>query len=136
MGLSPDLAEYISFVELLDVPTTGRTDHSTFWKLFNEEHARRLDDLFQSDGRRLILVSDLVIRLMHAARRSSNVFGWLPANPAWGPICHLGDAIVYKARHFSAAISTDYLRTLGDVVRSACVRHSAPPPRPIERIPP
>ena len=45
MGLTSDFAPKISFVELLDVPTTGSTEDKRFWELFNLEHAKKLDGL-------------------------------------------------------------------------------------------
>ena len=49
MGLTPEFASWVSFVELLNVPTTGSTEDKRFWELFDLDHAKRLDRLFQ-DG--------------------------------------------------------------------------------------
>jgi hypothetical protein len=119
IGLTPAFAAAISFVELLDVPTTGRTNPAAFWSLFNPEHALRLDEVFRSGARRIVLMSDGVMRFMAEARRRSGAFSWLPKHSDWGPVCRHGETTFHKVRHFSSAISLGQLRDIGELVRSA-----------------
>ena len=120
MGLSSDFARHISFVELLDVPTTGRTDTAAFWQLFNPEHAKRLDRLFANGSEKLILLSSDVIRHMHTARKKLDVFAWLPNQTPWGLIHRIGETQFHKVRHFSSSISKEQLRDMGRLVENAC----------------
>ena len=122
MGLTPDFANHISFVELLNVPTTGRTTRAGFQAMFDAAHARSLDDLFASGDRRIWFLSNVAIRLMHEIRKREGVFKWLPRKPDWGRVCQLNETEVYKVRHFSSAISAEQLQQIGALVRSTCCR--------------
>ena len=101
------------------MPTTGRTNPAAFWALFNPEHALRLDEVFLSGARRIVLMSDGVMRYMAEARRRSGAFSWLPKHSGWGLVCRHGETAFYKVRHFSSAISLGQLRDIGDLVRAA-----------------
>lgn len=120
MGLSPDFAEHISFVELLDVPTTGSTDRKIFWQLFNPEHAKALDTLFTEKSRRLIFLSNSVIGYMGEARKKYGIFAWLPGQCDWGVFHQIGDTEFFKAKHFSAAVTLDELDAMGELIRKFC----------------
>lgn len=122
MGLNPTLADKISFIELLDVPTTGRTDRSHFWDLFSIEHARRIDGLVSSGRRRLVLLSkSLVSNYMEQARKRWEVFDWLPTGFRLGKLKAIKDTLLIGAPHFS---STTYKKevfyNLGDEIREFC----------------
>ena len=120
MGLSPDFAEHISFVELLNVPTTGNTDRKIFWRLFNPEHAKALDTLFMNKSRCLIFLSNSVISYMREAKKKYQIFNWLPKHCEWGVFHQIGDTEFFKAKHFSAAISLDELCSMGALIRRFC----------------
>ncbi|MEM1154847.1 MAG: hypothetical protein AAGI44_11960 [Pseudomonadota bacterium] len=60
MGLSPDYADNVSFIELLPCATTGRTEESLFWDMFDREHALKIDALVASRAHRLIIISSSV----------------------------------------------------------------------------
>ena len=119
MGLTPEFAEHISFVELLDVPTTGRTDTKLFWQLFNVEHARRLDQLFLAGSERLVLLSNNVILTMLDIKKRHGLFLWLPSHHGHGLIRMIGNTEVYKVMHFSASVSKAQLGATGDLIRRA-----------------
>ena len=120
MKLSPELADKISFVELLDVPTTGSTDRKIFWDLFNAQHAMKLDNLFMQGDRRIVFLSNSVISYMQEANKRFGVFDWLPTNCDSGAFHHIGETSFYKAKHFSAAISNGELQQIATVVRHYC----------------
>ena len=71
MNLGPEYARHISFIELLDVPTTGRTEWSRFWEIFNIDHARRIDELVTSGVPRLVLLSKSLVSnyMAHANKK-------------------------------------------------------------------
>ncbi len=134
MKLGQEHASHVSFLELLDRPTTGRTEWKSFWSLFNVDHARHIDDLVNTGGPRLILVSQsLVSRYMRHARKEHSVFAWLPREFALGQLDRVGKTIIWGAPHFS---STTYEKTVfeevGDTIRQFCengaVGSSAEPP--------
>lgn len=64
LGLGPEHAEHISFLELLDVPTIGMksTDPEGFFKLVSTTHLQYIESLITSPGRKLIFVSNGVLR--------------------------------------------------------------------------
>ena len=118
MGLTPELAEHISFVELLDVPTTGRTDTKLFWQLFNVEHARRLDQLFCEGSEHLVLLSNNVILRMLDIRKRDGLFLWLSSSNGQGLIKQIGQTQVHKVMHLSASVSLEQLQEIGRLIRS------------------
>lgn len=121
MGLTPEFAEYISFVELLNVPTTGSTDRKKFWELFDLDYAKRLDRIFAGGkGPRLVLFPKSVIDYMLAAKARHGIFQWLPKKTDWGPIGRIGQTEFYKVRHFSGAIKNEQIAEIGDLVRRIC----------------
>lgn len=117
MGLTPDVADQISFIELLSVPTTGNTSESRFWELFDVEHARRLDRLVDKGKRRLMLLPGSVISKMQIATQKFGVFPWVPSAVDWGYFGQIGGTCFHKVRHFSGAMSADQLLEIGDLVR-------------------
>lgn len=128
LGLAADYAELVSFVELLDVPTTGRTDEVAFWKMFRIKHARRIDGLVGERARRLILVSKtLHERYMRKAQQAHGVFGWLPSEFRLGEMARIGETVIYGAPHFS---STTYKKSvfqeLGVYMRDFCEQSDVP----------
>ena len=126
MGLTPDLADQISFIELLNVPTTGSTSEARFWELFDIAHARRIDALFQHGTRRLVLLPGSVVAKMQAASRKFGVFEWIPGQVEWGRFHEIGHTEFHKVRHFSGAISLDQLASMGEQVRGFCAATDSP----------
>ena len=120
MGLTSKHAEFISFVELLDVPTIGSTEKKKFWELFNLEHAKRLDSIFTSGAERLILLPGSVIRNMQQANDRHGVFSWLPKTVDWGKFHQIGQTEFHKVRHFSSSITTGELKFMGRLIEAHC----------------
>ena len=117
MGLTPDMADQVSFVELLPVPTTGSTTEKRFWELFDLQHARQLERLFQEGSRRLILFPGSVLTKMLVASKRFDVFRWLPKQINWGLFERFSLTELHKVRHFSGAISAQQLASMGDLIR-------------------
>jgi hypothetical protein len=122
MGLTSGYAPHISFIELLDVPTTGRTERAEFWQLFEVGHARRIDELASKGERRLIVLSkSLVSNYMAHARKKCSVFEWLPEEFTLGEMKSVGDTIVLGAPHFSSTTyKKEVFHELGDRIRAFC----------------
>ena len=123
LGLDSSYADHISFVELLPIPTTGRTEVATFWELFDTQHAKRIDDLIKLSCRRMILLSSSVMSdKMRTAAKRFGVFDWLPAGFRLGEMDRIGSTVIYGAPHFS---STQYKRRVfegvGEDIRTFCV---------------
>ena len=75
IGFRPEDAEYVSFVEMLHVPTVGGkpltpTD-------LDDNHLRRIRDAIEEGNARYIFIPSDVARLM----RASSMFRWLPKAP-------------------------------------------------------
>ena len=75
-------AEYISFIELLDVPTYGNRNNNMkkFYKLINKEHLKWIDNLVYSDSGKLIFASiraNGAFNVMRRIKRRYKVFDWL-----------------------------------------------------------
>lgn len=126
MGLSPTLAETVAFAELLNVPTTGRTEQQVFWDLFDPGYAARLESALMDGCRRLVILSDSVIRTMRDATRRAGVFSWLPEATEYGVFHEIGKTRFAKFRHFSSAISNAELRGMGDQILEFCGAVGAP----------
>ncbi len=82
--LDNSYAKYISFVELLDVPTYGNRSNNNnmniFYELINENHLKGIDDLVYSDSGKLIFASIRsrdAFNLMRDIRERYGVFDWL-----------------------------------------------------------
>ena len=100
IGFTPELAEDISFVELLHVPTYGKS--SLKIEDLNHEHLQRVNNAILRGRGQFIFIPDSVGRLMKA----SGCFPWLPKKPIseGGPLkvwLNTGSKIVYWHYHFS-----------------------------------
>jgi len=122
------LAEYICFVELLNVPTFGLTQDDTFWKLFwehnaNEHVKENVDDIIKGHGVKLVLISHSVLRKMAKIKSVLGMFNWLPDSPIqYGQIRTACDSKVYKVRHFSPAAhqTNEQLGQIGKLITGFC----------------
>lgn len=122
LGLDSSYASKVSFIELLPVPTTGRTSEESFWNLFCLEHATKIDDLVNSPSGKIVLLSStLFTRFMLIAKQKHGVFHWLPSEFRLGVMKTVGKSIIYGAPHFS---STTYKRQvfeqMGNELKKKC----------------
>ena len=120
MKLAPDFAETVAFAELLNVPTTGRTERKIFWELFDESYASRLEAVLTDGRRRLVVLSGAVIRTMRDVSRRVGVFPWLPDPKGFGLIHEIGETQFVKFKHLSSAISNDELGEMGSKIIEFC----------------
>jgi len=118
MNLSSEYADQISFVELLRVPTTGNTQKTRFWELFDQEHAKRLDIILSSGRSRLVLLSNGVIQTMRKANKNFGLFLWLPKSISPGCFKRIGNTEIHKVMHFSASISDEQIADMGELIRN------------------
>jgi len=99
IGFTPTDAEKISFVELLHLPTLGRSKLDA--QDLDRRHLAWIGSLVTSGAKRAVFVSPRVVRLM----RASGEFHWLASNPgAAGPLPVLysgGGTQMYLHLHFS-----------------------------------
>lgn len=121
LKLSKEYASFISFVELLDVPTLGNSSgEKEFWSLFNPEHANYLDVLLQKGVNRLVFVSDNVIRRMRKIKKRWGFFSWVPDSDAHGLLCRLGDTAIYKVYHFSDGRVYKQIPEMKELITECC----------------
>jgi hypothetical protein len=79
LNLSHQNATNVSFLELLDIPTTGIKSKAKdkFMDLISKSHAQYLDDLIISDQKKLILIPSGVLQDMMQIKKKFQVFKWL-----------------------------------------------------------
>jgi hypothetical protein len=75
IGFSPESASWVSFVELLHLPTIGRS--SLIPSDLNSQHLRSLAGVLEEGSAKYIFLPDSVARLM----RSTKYFPWLRRTP-------------------------------------------------------
>lgn len=103
LKLSAKYAWYISFTELLDVPTTGNSTDKGFWELFNPDHAAWIDSILSEGTRKIVFLPNDVIKKMRKIKKKWDHFTWLPnEDVAQGKLCSIRDTEIYKISHFSA----------------------------------
>lgn len=99
IGFASSHAHLVSFVELLHVPTVGRSNLSV--GDLDSSHLRALDSFIRAGNAQHIFVSAGVARLM----RETRAFPWLPKQPLTSgtlPVLHReGGRTVYLHLHFS-----------------------------------
>lgn len=80
IGLDSSYAEFISFIELLDIPTIGSKSENRklFYSYANIEHLKKIDQLYLEAGNRLIFISRGVLSDMIHLRQNTDIFRWLP----------------------------------------------------------
>jgi len=103
LELPKEYAKYISFVELLDVPTIGNSskEEQKFWSLFNPHHATWIDSIITDGSEKVVFLSDNVIRKMRKIKKKWGNFDWIPDCNDQGLLCELGNTQVHKVFHFS-----------------------------------
>ncbi len=79
IGLDSSYAGYISFVELLDVPTIGNKSENRphFYSMVSIKHLECIDSIVNSDSGKLIFVSNGVLKDMVRLKKNYPVFDWL-----------------------------------------------------------
>lgn len=97
-GFEPEDACRVSFVELLHIPTVGRSQLKA--KDLDSAHLDKLDALIQRGAKRNVFLSDKVVRRL----LDSRLFQWLPepiANQVLPQLHKDGETTIYQYLHFS-----------------------------------
>lgn len=78
LGLSPEYAQHISFLELLAVPTIGNKsqDRSQFLKLISPAHLQYIENQIHGGGRKLFFISKGALKEMIKLRKTYHLFAW------------------------------------------------------------
>jgi len=107
LGLGPEHAEHISFLELLDIPTIGNKsqDKDLYFNLISLKHLKYIEDLMLSGGNKLFFVSSGVLQDIYKLKKDYNVFSWL--NTTSGHISNFSKSIngnkIKQIYHFSSS---------------------------------
>ena len=88
LGLGPEWADQISFLELLDLPTIGNKseDREAFLQLLSIDHLKYLESIITGGRRKLIFVSSGVLRDILFISKSYPVFGWIDRRSCQTPL--------------------------------------------------
>jgi len=77
IGLTPDYADKVSFVELLSCPTCGKTEEKRFMELLDGDYLRRLDSLVgSSENARSIFIARGAYTRLYAIGKAFGCFAW------------------------------------------------------------
>lgn len=100
IGFTPEHAQQVSFIELLHLPTTGRS--SLIPSDLFPDHLRWLARIFNDGSAKYVFLPQGVARLM----RQSKYFPWLSAKPPRSEgdlpvLCERKGQTVYEVYHFS-----------------------------------
>lgn len=100
IGFGPEQAHCVSFIELLHVPTVGRSRLEV--ADLKAQHLAMLNEVFLGGAAKHIFISRGVARLMHATK----VYGWLSKSPTeyvgpLGVLYRSESKAVYSHLHFS-----------------------------------
>jgi hypothetical protein len=107
LGLNIDHAPYVSFLELLDIPTIGNKsqNRNLFFSLINENHLKYIDNLICETNGKIFFVSSGVLKDMLSLKKEFNVFNWLnvssPKNTKLQK--HVNGNLVKEIYHFSSS---------------------------------
>lgn len=117
LGLSVNHAKHISFVELLDIPTAGRTNKKKLWSLLNLEYLREFDEILLNENPKLLFVSSGVLRVMKKIKKEQRIFKWIPDREIKGAniiheVYNENSLKVCYMTHFSASISDEHIRNI------------------------
>jgi hypothetical protein len=124
IGFTSAHAENVSFLELLDVPTTGTKseDRKAFFRLVSKTHAEYIDDLVLSNRKKLIFVPGGVLRDMREIKKRFGVFNWLDDSKSGVRYeKNVGLSEIREIYHFSSTQIHAFLPTIrSDVNRMLC----------------
>ena len=79
IGLGPEHAEHVCFLELLDIPTIGNKSQNKerFYNFASRSHLEYIERLMLSGGNKLFFVSGGVLRDMMIVKKQFPIFDWL-----------------------------------------------------------
>lgn len=120
LQLRSEHAQYISFVELLDIPTIGNTgeDRTLFRNYLNQAHLEGIENIIADDARRrFILINQTLISELQYIRNHFGCFNSLFENigeapPLPGIAFNDGTTLIYNGYSFSHSITDEYIANL------------------------
>jgi hypothetical protein len=124
LNLDSSYADKLSFVELLDVPTFGKTDFDKFYQLLNLNHLSNLESIFLNPSQeKTIFISRGVFHQLERIKKIYKIFNWLPELPevkanTLSMIFETVALRMYMMTHFSAAISDEHIGQIRKVITS------------------
>jgi len=124
LNLTSAFSEKVSFVELLDVPTVGKTNRKEFLELLNPGYIRYLENILLNNNRKKTLfISKSVLKYLESIKASHNLFAWLPSAPSFrlNNICLIFEnesLRIYGVTHFSATISNQHLKQIQEAIKA------------------
>ncbi|MEO5328180.1 MAG: hypothetical protein H7829_08035 [Magnetococcus sp. THC-1_WYH] len=110
MGLGSSFADKISFVELLNIPTTGITGKNVnkFFEMLDLHHLQELEDIFLNSGKKTVFISPKILEVLKRIHLNHGIFSWLfPINNELDKMDGLpvvykkGDMVMVRACNFS-----------------------------------
>ncbi|MBF0173745.1 MAG: hypothetical protein HQL83_09910 [Magnetococcales bacterium] len=129
LNLSPEYAPHISFVELLNVPTIGKTQSNTFKQLLytdeNIERLRALESVLLHGKSKFLFVSNKVIQKLHLLKKSHGLFEWITEKPSrQGSNCpslifESNSLLLFYTHHFSASGIHAQLPAIEQIIKQA-----------------
>jgi hypothetical protein len=121
IGLTPEYADKVSFVELLSCPTYGKTIERRFMELIDAEYLRRLDSVIGSTKQpKSVFIARGAYARLYDIGKTFGCFSWLPKprrfnqNELYTMDIH-NTLRVFVIMHFSDSLSDAHLA----VMRSA-----------------
>jgi hypothetical protein len=114
LGLSSDHAAHISFLELLDIPTTGikSEGRGAFVDMISKSHVEYIDKLILGEQKKLVLIPRGVLREMQAIKKRFDVFRWLnpsKSNESYEHVIEgseIREIYHFSSTHIHASLST------------------------------
>ena len=127
LNLNHYRAKDISFVELLDIPTIGKTNYKQLKQLLNIDYLKKLDKiLLNNSHQKILFLSKSVYNQLSKVKNDFDVFKWLLKSKEQEvkkiklnelKMIYNDDYLkVYIHTHFSAAISDNHLKKIRDVL--------------------
>jgi len=118
MGFTSNYAEKFSFIELLNVPTTGNTgsNKAKFYDLMDIEHLEWLEDLIFSGSKKLVLLNKTlsteitkISKDYRVLKKLNNIISTSNTSPI---LFEDNNTLLYGGYSFSASISNKYINDL------------------------
>ena len=108
IGLGTEVAEIVSFVELLNVPTTGNLGNNKkqFFNLMNFKHLQWIDEICNNHSGKVIFIPRSVLRYMKTINKHDKLFDILNSGEQKNSLTYLyshDQLKIIKSYHFSSA---------------------------------
>lgn len=122
LNLSSLFAEKISFVELLNIPTVGKTNQKEFLELVSPGYIQNLENILLNSGtKKTLFFSKSVLKYLQGIKANHKLFTWLPEVLDFrinniSLIFENESLRIYGVTHFSAAISNEHLKQIQEVI--------------------